>query len=600
MRGLVVSGLLGLLASGGVEAQQQPTATTLAAAPFARGRALLVAARYGEAADTFYDYLGAAALDKFTIRVAVYCEATNLDAHLEKSGNPPELFVLRRPVGNQSCLGLYWGVFPSRNEADAALSAVPPALRTEGQRAAPIASLLAPGALPVARSSAPPLPTAPAPATPAQLTPAPPPTAVAPPAPQPLPANPPTAVTRPQAPGPALQQPPPLASEPVPPAKVPWVELAGGYSFLWDDSFDQAKLSGRFNLGWLASGAVNVTDSLGIVGEANGNYNSPDHTTLGEPIDPKNKYSLLGLHAGLRYTDRHDRVARPYAQVLFGATRYSASYTTTDQPVARGGTSIPGVTATSSSTDFSIQPGVGVVFTASERVGIDLGADYRLVFTDPYKTNEFRLHAGVVLGLGERYGRLAAASSPGSRPQPAGHLVAEGKVSTGEAVPNVELAAAYSYLWDDSFGEQDLSGRFNLGWLASGTVNVTDSLGIVGEANGNYNSPDHTTLGEPIDPNTRFSLLGLHAGPRYTDRRGGVARPYAQFLLGATRFSASDTDESVSSTEFSIQPGVGVVFRASETVGIDLGADYRLVFTDPYKTNEFRLHAGVVFGLGRR
>jgi hypothetical protein len=83
-----------------------------------------------------------------------------------------------------------------------------------------------------------------------------------------------------------------------------------------------------------------------------------------------------------------------------------------------------------------------------------------------------------------------------------------------------------------------------------------------------------------------------------------------------TRFSAkADLLDHITlsfqpDTNFSIQPGVGVMFRLSDNVRFGLGGDYRLVFTGPatdpslifprYKTNEFRLHAGLVFGVGTR
>jgi hypothetical protein len=56
-----------------------------------------------------------------------------------------------------------------------------------------------------------------------------------------------------------------------------------------------------------------------------------------------------------------------------------------------------------------------------------------------------------------------------------------------------------------------------------------------------------------------------------------------------------DSDE----TKFSIQPGAGILVKVSDTVGIDLGADYRLVFSQK-KANEFRFHLGVAFLIGKK
>ena len=51
---------------------------------------------------------------------------------------------------------------------------------------------------------------------------------------------------------------------------------------------------------------------------------------------------------------------------------------------------------------FSVQPGVGLNLRLSRSVGLGLGADYRLVFGELEDRNELRLHAGIVLAIGDR------------------------------------------------------------------------------------------------------------------------------------------------------------------------------------------------------
>jgi opacity protein-like surface antigen len=407
MRGLVAFGLLSLLALSGVEAQQQPVAPDDSSGLFKRGRELLAAARYPDAADAFNEYLSSEGRDKFTVRVAVYCDVSNLDAHLRRSGNPPELFLLRRSVRDQPCFGLFWGLFSTRSEA--ARAAVPAALRRDGHISVAISPLLVSGVVTTARPTAPsrPAQTAQVPAPAAPLV------AAAPPRPQvtPVPPTEPPEVAS-VSPTPATVAPSPAEARPVhaEPARVtsvPRAEIGLGSSYLWDDRMGNIELtdgndsvplglSGSFKLGWVLSGTLNVTDHLGIVGEASGHYRSQDlpgsdlglgSLSLGAKV--------LGLHTGLRYTDRGDAVATPYAQALFGVTRFSVD--------VLGGSE--------TETDFSIQPGVGVMFKVSDRIRIGVGGDYRLVFTGggglplvlpPNKTNELRFHVGVVFGLGRK------------------------------------------------------------------------------------------------------------------------------------------------------------------------------------------------------
>ena len=405
MRELVAVGLLTLLAGGHLEAQPRSLAPADAGPLLARARELLAARRYLDAADAFQAYLSSDDRDRFTIRVAVYCDVANLDAHLQRPGNPPDLFLLRRPVGDQSCVGLFWRLFSSRSEADAALASVPAALRTDGQGAAAVSSLLVPGAPAIARPtapppSAPPAPVAsPAPASAAAPPPKPPVTTTPATRPPETASVPPTPATVRSSPAKAS---PVAAAEPANAAGTPLAEIELGYSYLWDDRMSQITftggddsaplgLSGSFWLGWVVSGNVNVTNRLGITGEVSGHYRSQNAPGTDLTVGTEE----LGFHAGPRYTQRNDAVATLYAQALFGATRFSMNL----------------LGESEAATHFSIQPGLGVMLRVSDEVRIDVGGDYRLVFTErgglslvpPKKyTNAFRFRAGVVFGVGKK------------------------------------------------------------------------------------------------------------------------------------------------------------------------------------------------------
>jgi hypothetical protein len=369
MRGLVTSGLLVLLAAGSVEAQPQP-------APAATGRDLLAAGDSLGAAEAFQESLRAGALSRFTVQLAIYCDVSNLERQVRASGNPPELFVLRRSVGDRPCLGLYWGLFGSRDEARAAVSNIPGSLRASGQGPVALSAILPPGEPAPSR-----VVTAPPPRAPVQ-TPAP---MAAVPAPQAMPAAP--AEEPVAAPPPTVEpQPRQVQSAPrpeTPSVRVPAMEIAGGYSYLWDDTFPDS--DGAYPLGWILSGCANLNRKIGVVGEVSAQYKSQDALAeLGAPFNVD--LGLLGVHAGLRYTHRHAGFVTPYVQALAGVTRSSvdlADFRTVED-------------------DFSIQPGVGLVVRLSDSVGLGLGGDYRLVFGEESQRNQFRFHADLVFGIGSR------------------------------------------------------------------------------------------------------------------------------------------------------------------------------------------------------
>lgn len=168
----------------------------------------------------------------------------------------------------------------------------------------------------------------------------------------------------------------------------------------------------------------------------------------------------------------------------------------------------------------------------------------------------------------------------------------------GAHVPALEIGAAWSALWDESFDVDDADGLFEVGWMVSFNASLTRSLGIVGEASGHYGSQPLDVVGTLVDFD--YDLLGVHAGPRYTHRGGGVVQPYVQALAGWTRTGFEAAGARVVDDAFSIQPGVGLKVRLSRSVGLGVGADYRLVFGEIENRNEARVHAGLVFAVGER
>jgi Outer membrane protein beta-barrel domain len=166
-------------------------------------------------------------------------------------------------------------------------------------------------------------------------------------------------------------------------------------------------------------------------------------------------------------------------------------------------------------------------------------------------------------------------------------------------VPAVEIKAGYSILWDDGLSPADGNAFFDLGWVLSGTANLSRNLGVVGEVSGHYDWGETIDVaGVPLDLD--LGVLGVHAGLRYSHRGGGPIVPYVQALAGWTRTGAEVAGVREFENAFSIQPGAGVQLRLTTSLGLALGGDYRLVFGEDESRNELRLHAGLVFLVGNR
>jgi len=179
-------------------------------------------------------------------------------------------------------------------------------------------------------------------------------------------------------------------------------------------------------------------------------------------------------------------------------------------------------------------------------------------------------------------------------------LFGSASVGTCQDVPNAELTAGYSFLYDNSFSDSDSGGDFPLGWQTSAHFPITGLVGAVVDLSGHYKSREG---------GSDLSVYGFHGGIRLSTRDSARLTPYAQLLAGVTHGGAQVVCAAgagpgcgvigARETDFSIQPGIGFLVKVSNAVGIDVGGDYRLVFSEE-KANEFRLHVGVAFLIGKK
>jgi hypothetical protein len=150
--------------------------------------------------------------------------------------------------------------------------------------------------------------------------------------------------------------------------------------------------------------------------------------------------------------------------------------------------------------------------------------------------------------------------------------------------PRSETALGWSFL---HISRELLDVNSAVGWNVSVAGNVSQWLGIVGDATGNYNGGSILTS----EPDTAFhTFLG---GPRFSARASPVAVPFAEFLVGFTLTTNTLGDVSNTSTEFTIQPGGGVDI-GNERVAARLSLAWRRVFYEGDPTNMFRFVGGIV------
>ena len=168
--------------------------------------------------------------------------------------------------------------------------------------------------------------------------------------------------------------------------------------------------------------------------------------------------------------------------------------------------------------------------------------------------------------------------------------VAVSAPAMGQVTPSVEIGLGYAYMRDEQLGES-----FPLGWYADIAGNLNGWLGLVGEVGGSYK-----TLGEEGGPELDVKL-SVHTGMGglRLSHRGDGANFYVQVLAGAARYGVSVQEESGSSTDFALQPGVGIEFGGQST-RLRIGGDYRKIYTEGDGVTQWRATAAVVFAIGQR
>lgn len=199
------------------------------------------------------------------------------------------------------------------------------------------------------------------------------------------------------------------------------------------------------------------------------------------------------------------------------------------------------------------------------------------------RAGQLCLIAALILGgAAPVRGQAASAGQAGAQSQPAGN------VST---FPTWEVSGGYQLLHMED-------QTFPFGLNLDGAWNFNSMLGAVGEIGWAMDSED---LGDDVD--VSFHAWNIGAGPRWNARTSGTIWPYAQVLVGVFHGRASaegpGVDFSDTSTNFMLQPGVGVNFIAGDGWGIVGQVDYRRVFTDEDETGESGINQFRVFIGGR-
>ena len=173
-------------------------------------------------------------------------------------------------------------------------------------------------------------------------------------------------------------------------AQTPKVEISVGYQVLH-------ALNDTLPVGWYVDLAGNVNRWFGIAGEVGGAYR-----TKSEPISINRTADVTSkLHTfmgGVRLSARINRRIILYHPVLIGGAHASVS------------TDTVGVTPSPSETKFALQPGIGVNLIVTDKIGVQVAADYRRVFLGEDKgvENECRFTIGIVVPLAVPEGNKAA------------------------------------------------------------------------------------------------------------------------------------------------------------------------------------------------
>ena len=157
-------------------------------------------------------------------------------------------------------------------------------------------------------------------------------------------------------------------------AQTPAAEIFGGYSFVHDPKNDVS-----LSAGWIAGGALRLSDWLSAVADASGGYSTED--AFGARVRLSAHALLFGARAGARI----GRLAE-FAQLLAGVVRGS-------------GTAFGFPEATNA---FALQPGAGVDYPIARRLAARGQIDVRFIRNKPNGNEagyEYRFAAALVYRL---------------------------------------------------------------------------------------------------------------------------------------------------------------------------------------------------------
>jgi hypothetical protein len=165
-------------------------------------------------------------------------------------------------------------------------------------------------------------------------------------------------------------------------AQTPQSEVSVGYQALHVPDL-------WFPAGFAIDGAYNLTDQVGVVGEFGWSRKSASADAgIATAEGSLNAYTFAG---GVRVSGRGYAPVTPFAQVLVGGLHASGSAS-----ISAGGVTVG---ASDSTTEFMVQPGAGVVVPVGTNVGVVGQIDYRRVFFKNAGENEYRIFAGIRLGM---------------------------------------------------------------------------------------------------------------------------------------------------------------------------------------------------------
>lgn len=165
--------------------------------------------------------------------------------------------------------------------------------------------------------------------------------------------------------------------------------------------------------------------------------------------------------------------------------------------------------------------------------------------------------------------------------------------------PRTQLSLNYSSVTLRVSGE---STGMPIGWNAAAIFSVTDSLGIVLDAGGNYRTESDEFEGVDFDATLKEHTV--QAGIRWSSFGNATITPWIQGLAGLSMLTASvevlGESEGDTVTDFMVQPGVGVDVKIGDSATLGVALDYGWVFGEGETFGVLRVRGGVTFRFGQR